>query len=102
MSEDSTLREPPVAAIARDGGATVVRLTGEIDLYNAHLVREALHECAREEPARLVVDLRDVTFVDSTALGVLVETRRLLPNRDGFLLAAPGLEARRALEISGL
>jgi anti-anti-sigma factor len=48
-----------------------------------------------------VVDLGEVEFIDSTALGVLIETRTKLDNRGGFLLAAPGLETRRALEISG-
>ena len=51
---------------------------------------------------RLVVDLADVSFIDSTALGVLIEARTRLRNRRAFLLAAPGLETRRALEISGL
>ena len=43
-----------------------------------------------------------MSFIDSTALGVLIEARTRLENRGGFLLAAPGLETRRALEISGL
>jgi anti-sigma B factor antagonist len=43
-----------------------------------------------------------VNFIDSTALGVLIEARTRMANRRGFLLAAPGLETRRALEISGL
>ena len=41
-------------------------------------------------------------FVDSTALGVLIEARAKLENRQAFLLAAPGLETHRALTISGL
>jgi anti-sigma B factor antagonist len=65
-------------------------------------VREALLECCAEAPNRLVVDLSGVKFIDSTALGVLIEARTKLENRRGFLLAAPGLETRRALEISGL
>jgi anti-sigma B factor antagonist len=80
----------------------VVRLAGELDLYNAQEVREALLECCAEGPSRLVVDLSGVKFIDSTALGVLIEARTRLPNRKSFLLAAPGLETRRALEISGL
>ena len=100
--ETSGIRADPVAGIARNGGSTVVSLAGELDLYNAHQVREALLECCAEAPDRLVVDLSGVRFIDSTALGVLIEARTRLENRGGFLLAAPGLETRRALEISGL
>jgi anti-sigma B factor antagonist len=96
------VREDPIAGIERADGYVVVSLAGELDLYNAHEVREALLECAAEAPDRLVVDLSGVKFIDSTALGVLIEARTRLANRRGFLLAAPGLETRRALEISGL
>jgi anti-sigma B factor antagonist len=98
----SGIRRDPVAGIARADRSVVVSLAGELDLYNAHEVREALLECCAEAPDRLVVDLSGVTFVDSTALGVLIEARTKLENRRGFLLAAPGLETKRALEISGL
>jgi anti-sigma B factor antagonist len=93
---------PPVSGVERDGGVTVVHLAGELDLYNAHVVRDALLEICAEEPDRLVVDLGDVSFLDSTALGVLIEARKSLANRRAFLLARPGLETRRALEVSGL
>ena len=83
-------------------GAVVVELAGELDLYNAHTVRDALLDQAEKQPERLVVDLSRVTFIDSTGLGVLIEARRQLRNNKAFLLAAPGLETRRALEISGL
>jgi anti-sigma B factor antagonist len=96
------LREPPVASVKRNGDAVVVSLAGELDLYNAHEVRSALlDECARS-PERLVVDLSRVEFIDSTALGVLIEARAKLANRRAFLIAAPRVETRRTLEISGL
>jgi anti-sigma B factor antagonist len=98
----SGIRQDPVAGIARHDGSVVVSLAGELDLYNAHEVREALLECCAEAPDRLVIDLSGVTFIDSTALGVLIEARTKLEDRRGFLLAAPGLETKRALEISGL
>ncbi|MDX6484944.1 MAG: anti-sigma factor antagonist [Gaiellaceae bacterium] len=96
------IREEPIAGIERNDGTVVVSLAGELDLYNAHAVREALLECCAEGPTRLIVDLSSVKFIDSTALGVLIEARTRLENRRSFLLAAPGLETRRALEISGL
>ena len=95
-------REDPVTGVERNGSSVVVKVAGELDLYNAHALREALLDCCDEAPERLVVDLSEVKFIDSTALGVLIEARTRMPNRRGFLLAAPGLETRRALEISGL
>jgi len=80
----------------------IVHLAGELDLYNSHQVREALLACTFEQPPRLVIDLGEVEFIDSTALGVLVEARGRMNERQSFLLAAPGLETRRALEVSGL
>ena len=95
------LREPPVSGVDRFENGVVVRLAGELDLYNAPEIREALlSEAANAE--RLVIDLSAVEFVDSTALGVLIEARSKLSNRRGFLIAAPRIETRRALEISGL
>jgi len=49
-----------------------------------------------------VVDLGEVEFMDSTALGVLIEARTKLDNGRAFILAAPGVETKRALQISGL
>src|SRR5206468_12543694 len=92
----------PVAGVRRESGTVVLSLAGELDLYNANDVREALLAACAEEPERVVVDLAGVTFIDSTALGVLIEGRSRLENRRGFMLAAPGPEAKRALEISGL
>jgi anti-sigma B factor antagonist len=91
-----------VTGVEKRDGATIVALAGELDLYNAEDVRAALLECCAEEPSVLVVDLENVTFIDSTALGVLIEARSRLADREGFRLAAPGLETRRALEVSGL
>jgi anti-sigma B factor antagonist len=102
VSDPDGLRKEPVLGVERQGDALVVRLGGELDLYNASQVREALNEAASDSPSRVIVDLSEVEFMDSTALGVLIEARTRLDNRRSFLLAAPGLETRRALEISGL
>ena len=102
MSNAGGVRKEPVLGVERQGDALVVRLGGELDLYNAPQVREALKDACADSPQRVVVDLSEVEFIDSTALGVLIEARTKLDNRRAFLLAAPGLETRRALEISGL
>jgi anti-sigma B factor antagonist len=104
MSSDAGTsgRETAVAGVDRRDGAVVVSLAGELDLYNAEEVRGALLDACAGEPGVLVVDLEEVRFIDSTALGVLVEARSRMAEHGGFRLAAPGLETRRALEVSGL
>ena len=96
------LRKAAVLSVDSKDGVAIVQLAGELDLYNAPTVREALKEATEDGPERVVVDLSEVEFIDSTALGVLIEARSRFANRRAFLLAAPGLETRRALEISGL
>ena len=94
-------REHPVLGVDDRVGALVMRLGGELDLYNAEELRTALARAIAGEPGRIVIDLSLVDFIDSTALGVLIEARTQLGN-DSLRLAAPQLEPRRALQVSGL
>jgi anti-sigma B factor antagonist len=95
-------RDVPVRGVERNGSAVVVHLVGELDLYNAGAVRNSLLGSAEEQPERLVVDLAEVEFVDSTTLGVLVEAKKALRDGRSLFLAAPGVATRRALEVTGL
>jgi anti-anti-sigma factor len=101
LGEGDSLREQPVLGVEAIGAAIVVRLGGELDLYNADQVRAALASAVAEAPSRVVADLSEVLFIDSTVLGVLVEADASLPD-GAFRLAAPQLEVRRALLVSGL
>lgn len=83
------------------GTAVVIRLGGELDLYNSDEVRAALARAADGEPSCVVVDLSEVEFVDSTALGALIEAHSRLGDR-GLRIAGPQLETMRALKVSGL
>src|SRR5579862_6208488 len=103
MSEGSEGRagDQPVLGVETAGSATVVRLAGELDLYNVDQVRSAIADAIEAGPSRVVIDLAEVEFMDSTALGVLIEARAALA--EGALrLAAPQLEIVRALKVSGL
>jgi anti-anti-sigma factor len=102
QEERRRLREQPVAAVEQHGAAYVVRLGGELDLYNAAALREALLGVCARRPERVVLDFSVVEFIDSTALGALLEARAALPGRRGLLVASPGIETRRALRVSGL
>src|SRR3954465_13394986 len=95
-------RESAVTGVDRCDGAVVLSLGGELDLYNAEEGRGGVLAAWADDPEVLIVDLEAVRFIDSTALGVLIEARSRMSDRSGFRLAAPGLETRRALEVSGL
>ncbi len=57
-------------------GTTTVRPAGEIDIWTAPKLRtQWLELAATEQPDVFVVDLTEVTFLDSTGLGMLVSLR---------------------------
>jgi len=67
------------------GPRTVVHVGGEIDVYTAPALRDRLDEQIESGVHNLVVDLQNVTFMDSTALGVLVGRLKLVRTHDGSL-----------------
>jgi anti-sigma B factor antagonist len=96
----------PVSGVRRaeDCGAwAVVVLSGEVDLALAPALREAVDALIAERRARIVLDLEQVSFMDSSGLGVLVYGMRRAGALGGMLrLAAPGEQVRRLLELTGL
>jgi anti-sigma B factor antagonist len=67
------------------GEHTVVQITGEIDVYTAPKLREALIDLVNGGHYHLVVDVERVEFLDSTGLGVLVGGLKRVRAHDGTL-----------------
>ena len=61
----------------------VVAVSGEIDLFTAPELKATLTDAIEEGRTRIVVDLSETTFLDSTALGVLIGAIKRLRGRDG-------------------
>lgn len=82
----------------------VVRLEGELDAYVAPELRERLRLAIDAAPGgELVVDLTQVTFLDSTILGALVGALRSMRASGGELrLVYPPHPAIRIFELTGL
>lgn len=70
---------------AERGAVTVVHVGGEIDVYTAPTLREQLDEQIAAGRTSLIVDLENVTFMDSTGLGVLVGRLKLVRLHGGAL-----------------
>ena len=67
------------------GSVAVLELTGRFDAYVAPPIDEWLERAAAADPARVVVNLAGVTFVDSTALATLVQAMRRCRQQHGDL-----------------
>ena len=80
------------------GTTTTLRVAGELDLFTAPELNAALED-VRED---VVLDLAEVTFVDSTGLAVLIAQRRATRAR-GILLRVrrPRPNVLRAFEVAG-
>jgi anti-sigma B factor antagonist len=87
----------------RHDGLVVVAATGEIDMSTSPRLRAALRDPGATAPA-VVLDLRSVTFMDSSGLGVIVgQHKRAREEGYRFAVAVAGApEVRRILELSGL
>ena len=89
----------------RDAGgkASVLAIKGEIDVSTAPELRDRLLTVAQNGQRVVVVDLSEVTFLDSTALGVLVSgLKRLRADGGDLRLVVTGRSVSKVLEITGL
>jgi anti-anti-sigma factor len=101
-SEPPGAPAPPFTVdVQRRDDVVVVRPHGELDLATVETLRAALDGV--EDAGRLVLDLRGLSFIDSTGLHLLVALDSRA-QRDGFqlTLVAPPAPADQAIQVSGL
>ncbi|MER6038481.1 STAS domain-containing protein [Streptomyces sp. NPDC001835] len=90
-----------IAAAATDG-IHVLTVAGEIDHHTGDALTQALSLSGTPRP-RVVVDLRQVAFMDSTGINILIAAHRALTGAGGWLrLAGPTGVVLRTLQLVGL
>ena len=81
----------------------VLPLEGEIDLHVSPRIAASLKAIIEQKPERLVVDLSDVTYIDSSGLAVLIEGMQNVEAYGGkFFLAGLQDNVRSIFEIARL
>jgi anti-anti-sigma factor len=89
--------------IVWDGASVTLRLSGEMDMSTAELVREAALAAIDQGHPDVDIDMSAVTFMDSTGLQVLLETSRRAESAGGRLqLVDPTRAVKRVLEVTGV
>jgi anti-sigma B factor antagonist len=68
-------------------GVTVAKLSGELDLVRAEPVKVALMRAVSNQDYGLVIDMREVTYLDSAGVNVLFEAAERLSGRQQRLVA---------------
>ena len=79
----------------------ILTASGRIDALTGAETERACHEALRQDP-RVALDLREVTYLSSAGLRVLLATLKLAASRNGaFALIAPKEGVREILDMSG-
>lgn len=90
-----------ISSVVEDGTVELA-LEGELDLAGARRMEESLAAAERERPARLVVDLGRLMFIDSTGLRLLLQADARAKEHGYELLLRPGDPAvQRVFEVTG-
>lgn len=81
----------------------IVEVRGELDVATAPSLQDVLDQLMAEGARRVVVDLAEAPFVDSTGLGALLTAHlRMRAHRGELVLTNPTPAARRLLELTAL
>jgi anti-anti-sigma factor len=85
-----------------DGGTACLALHGELDLASAPALESSLLEIEQQVPSRLVIDLGDLQFLDSTGLRLLLQANSRAEQRGSELVLRPGNAAvQRVFDVTG-
>jgi anti-sigma B factor antagonist len=90
-------------AVIRREPCVVVQVSGEVDISNADMLKEAIQEWLRTSPGDLTLQCDGLQFIDSTGLGLTVQLHNELAER-GHRLVLTGLApaVRRPFEVTNL
>lgn len=84
-------------------GVLLAKVEGEFDMHVAAAFKEAVDECVGRDAKDLVVNLRDVPFIDSSGIGALLGRYRRIEHIGGkMLLVGACVAVERILRLSGV
>ncbi len=92
-----------VKDIRWDGKTAIVDAAGEIDLHHSTILQQKLLEVLNKKPDRMIINLADVSYMDSSGVASLVKLlSRTRKNGVSLALAAPTKKVKAIFEITRL
>jgi len=89
--------------VTREGNAVVLSIGGELDLSSSAALEDEIGKALGTDASTVVIDLRELEFVDSTGLGVLVKANQQATDAGReFGLVRGGPQVERLLDLTGL
>ena len=89
--------------VERHPSHTVIRVSGYLDASTSPRLREKIHSVAEEAPSVMILDLGPIEFIDSSALGVVLNGWKLLHAAGGTLaVVSPQERITKVFEITAL
>jgi anti-sigma B factor antagonist len=85
-----------------ENGAATVAVQGEIDFGTVGFFSARLADVTARNPTQLVIDLAEVSFLDSSGLHAFVRVRKNLPGHCPIILRAARCHVRQVFDITGL
>jgi anti-anti-sigma factor len=97
-----TPQEPGLQTTISDDGTARLAIRGDLDVTSIAALAGELARLADARPARLVIDMSGVSFVDCAAARLLASATAFLPPGQRPVLSSAGPAVRRLLQLTGL
>jgi anti-sigma B factor antagonist len=89
--------------VARTGESITVTLAGELDLATAPFLRQILSDAENESGPEVILDLRDLKFIDSVGLSVVISVhKRMAKAGRSLVIAHPADRVRKLFVVTGV
>lgn len=75
-----------ITSYIKNDNIYIVKLSGEVDLYNANKIKDNISTHLKNSTARnIIINLDEVTYIDSTGIGTLISIRQIISGARGEL-----------------
>lgn len=86
----------------KEGDAAVVRATGEMDYHNFVMLKSSVEQALVDGERRFILNLADLSYLDSSALGSLLYNQKRIRDHQGSLVVVPGRALTDVLNLTHL